>query len=113
MDGTTTKGEDYVSANHTVTITSNGTDCSYQIQLNHDDHDEGLETFSVTLTTSDPNVGIRPGHGRATVTIISDDGEYDSFIYFYENVSSRNFVYPIPMDNLHYRLIFDHDNEKI
>ena len=59
-------------------LTTNGTNCSHEIQLIMDDLDEGLETFSISLTINSPSDAtfIRPGADGAMVTILNDDGKY-------------------------------------
>ena len=62
----------------TVTFQPGTTEVLYGISIVNDDNNESPETFTASLSTTDPNVNIIDG--GATVTIIDDEGMLFSII---------------------------------
>ena len=69
-DGSATAGDDYVAARGTLTFAPGVTAQPIAVSINDDAHDEGEETF--TLTLSDAS-GARLGEAIATGTIVNSD----------------------------------------
>lgn len=67
---TATSGLDFVAASGQLTLGGGVTEQSVPVSAIHDWNVEGDETFSVTLTSSDPDV---PPAGHGVVTIVDDD----------------------------------------
>ena len=69
-DGTATAGADYTATSGTLTFAAGEKTKTVNVPVLDDSHDEGEETF--TLTLSNPT-GARIGDGVATGTIVNDD----------------------------------------
>jgi hypothetical protein len=68
-------GEDYISISEVEAFTSGSPDGAARcvnIPILDDDALEGEQTFTLTLTTSDPDVMI--GNDATTITIIDNEG---------------------------------------
>ena len=69
-DGTAVAGADYTATSGTLTFAAGETTKTVSVPILDDSHDEGEETF--TLTLSNPS-GARIGDGEATGTIVNTD----------------------------------------
>ena len=69
-DGTATAGADYTATSGTLTIRAGSSSATIQVSVIDDDHDEGSETFTMTL--SDASSG-QITDGTATGTITNHD----------------------------------------
>ena len=67
-------GEDYIEVTETVTFHPGQNTSSVEVVLTDDAVYEGLQEFSVTLTSSSDLVNII--NGNATVMIVDDDGKF-------------------------------------
>ena len=63
-----------------MTFQPGGTEAFYEISIVNDDDHESSETFTASLSSTDPNVNIVDGN--VTITIIDDDGKYHQIWFF-------------------------------
>lgn len=68
-------GEDYIGLTETVTFYPGQNTSSVEVVLTDDAVYEGLQEFSVTLTSANSDV-VNIINGNATVTIVDDDGKF-------------------------------------
>ena len=69
-DGTATAGEDYTATSGTLTFAAGETSKTVEVPIHDDAHDEGQETFTLTLSNAS---GAAILDGEATGTIDNDD----------------------------------------
>lgn len=82
-DGTaTTANGDYVGVSSTVQIPANTTSVQVCIDVNGDTTPEGDETFTVTIGTSTPGIGVDKGVG--TGTILNDDAPVPTLLQAFD-----------------------------
>ena len=76
-------GSDYQSGPYSVTFDAEMTRTSFNVLVNDDNTSEANETFELAINMSslpnDVTIGVP---GRATVTIVDDDGKYINLINF-------------------------------
>ena len=72
----TTADDDYVSVSETVTIPAGSTSVDVPVMINDDSVVENMETFSLSLSTSDPSVSVSVTASMAEVTIQDTTSEF-------------------------------------
>ena len=85
-------GADYTGVSQSVTFQPGEVEKFISVKIVDDDMPEGVETFSVTLTTDDTNVNIPIKTSSAEVTIVDHDRKW-VFWYIVQSISLILLVY--------------------
>ena len=72
-DGTATAGADYTAASGTLTFATGETEKTVSVAVLDDNHDEGAETMTLTLSNPVPSATAKLGDATATGTIENSD----------------------------------------